>query len=138
MKVRDCHTHNPLHNSSWFSLTRVVLICTDDTSNIFPLILLIEKKNKKKKKQKFLWFGFYRENGSSMDGAESLNTNKSSFKANGDLKRKQSEVVSETQYPTFPYPNPWEVVAKTLTTHILSVKWGFGVAGKYWKKPFVW
>ena len=34
-----------------------------------------------------------------MDGAESLNTNKSSFKANGDLKRKQSEVVSETQYP---------------------------------------
>ena len=41
-----------------------------------------------------------------MDGAESLNTNKSSFKANGDLKRKQSEVVSETQYPTFPYPNP--------------------------------
>ena len=51
----------------------------------------------KKKKQKFLWFGFYRENGSSMDGAESLNTNKSSFKASGDLKRKQSEVVSETQ-----------------------------------------
>ncbi|KAF3954075.1 hypothetical protein ACB098_01G198700 [Castanea mollissima] len=41
-----------------------------------------------------------RENGSPMDGAESLNTNKSSFKANGDLKRKQSEVVSETQYPS--------------------------------------
>ena len=74
---------------------RVVLICTDDTSDIFPLILLI----KKEKKNFFLWFWFYRENGSSMDGAESLNTNKSSFKANGDLKRKQSEVVSETQYP---------------------------------------
>ena len=77
--------------------SRVVLICTDDTSDIFPLILLIEKKKKTKTKIPMIWI--YRENGSSMDGAESLNTNKSSFKANGDLKRKQSEVVSETQYP---------------------------------------
>lgn len=39
-----------------------------------------------------------RENGSSMDGAGSLNTNKSSSEAE-DLKRKQSEGASETQYP---------------------------------------
>ncbi|KAM4083326.1 hypothetical protein ACB094_08G047700 [Castanea mollissima] len=39
-----------------------------------------------------------RENGSSMDGAGSSNTDKSSSEAE-DLKRKQSEVVSETQYP---------------------------------------
>ena len=30
------------------------------------------------------------------------------------------------------------LIAQTLTTHILSVKWGFGAAGKHWKKPFVW
>ena len=30
------------------------------------------------------------------------------------------------------------LIAQTLTTPILSVKWGFGAAGKYWKKPFVW
>ena len=30
------------------------------------------------------------------------------------------------------------LIAQTLTTPILSVKWGFGVVGKYWKKPFVW
>ena len=30
------------------------------------------------------------------------------------------------------------LIAQTLTTPILSVKWGFGVTGKYWKKPFVW
>ena len=30
------------------------------------------------------------------------------------------------------------LIAQTLTTPILSVKWGFGVAGKHWKKPFVW
>ena len=30
------------------------------------------------------------------------------------------------------------LVAQTLTTPILSVKWGFGAAGKYWKKSFVW
>ena len=29
------------------------------------------------------------------------------------------------------------LIAQTLTTPILSVKWGFGVARKYWKKPFV-
>lgn len=34
-----------------------------------------------------------------MDGAECLNIDKSDFKADGDLKRKQSEAVSETQYP---------------------------------------
>lgn len=46
----------------------------------------------------FLLFGLCRENGSSMDGAGSLNTNKSSSEAE-DLKRKQSEGASETQYP---------------------------------------
>ena len=30
------------------------------------------------------------------------------------------------------------LIAQTLTTPILSVKWGFGAARKYWKKPFVW
>ena len=30
------------------------------------------------------------------------------------------------------------LIAQMLTTPILSVKWGFGAAGKYWKKPFVW
>ena len=83
---------------------RVVLICTDDTSDIFPLILLIEKKKKKNKNENSFDLDLQRK--WITDGAESLNTNKSSFKANGDLKRKQSEVVSETQYPTFPYPNP--------------------------------
>lgn len=34
-----------------------------------------------------------------MDGAECSNIDKSDFKADGDLKRKQSEAVSETQYP---------------------------------------
>ena len=29
------------------------------------------------------------------------------------------------------------LIAQTLTTPILSVKWDFGDAGKYWKKPFV-
>ena len=31
-----------------------------------------------------------------------------------------------------------KLIAKTLTTPILSVKGGFGAAGKHWKKPFVW
>ena len=30
------------------------------------------------------------------------------------------------------------LIAQTLTTPILSVKWGFGAARKHWKKPFVW
>ena len=30
------------------------------------------------------------------------------------------------------------LIAQTLTTPILSVKWGFGALRKYWKKPFVW
>ena len=29
------------------------------------------------------------------------------------------------------------LIAQTLTTPILSVKWGFGVTGKHWNKPFV-
>ena len=29
-------------------------------------------------------------------------------------------------------------IAQTLTTPILSVKWGFGAAEEYWKKPIVW
>lgn len=40
---------------------------------------------------------FYRENGSSEDGAECSKADKCD--ANGDLKRKQSEVDSEKQYP---------------------------------------
>lgn len=40
---------------------------------------------------------FYRENGSSEDGAEFSKADKRD--ANGDLKRKQSEVHSEQQYP---------------------------------------
>ena len=30
------------------------------------------------------------------------------------------------------------LIAQTLTTPILSVKWGFGAVGKNWKKRFVW
>ena len=30
------------------------------------------------------------------------------------------------------------LIAQTLTTPILNVQWGFGVARKHWKKPFVW
>ena len=30
------------------------------------------------------------------------------------------------------------LIAQTLTTLILSVKWGFGTVRKYWKKPFFW
>ena len=30
------------------------------------------------------------------------------------------------------------LIAQTLTTLILSVKWGFGSAKKHWKKPFFW
>ena len=30
------------------------------------------------------------------------------------------------------------LIAQTLTTPILSVKWGFGATGKHWKKPFLW
>ena len=30
------------------------------------------------------------------------------------------------------------LIAQILITPILSVKWGFGAAGKYWKKPIVW
>ena len=30
------------------------------------------------------------------------------------------------------------LIAQTLTTPIMSVKWGFGAAGKYWKKPIIW
>ena len=33
--------------------SRVVLICTDDTSDIFPLILLIEKKKKNKNENSY-------------------------------------------------------------------------------------
>ncbi|XP_059660774.1 uncharacterized protein LOC132307123 [Cornus florida] len=40
-----------------------------------------------------------RENGSTQDGSESLKTGSSSSDANGDLKRKQVEVVSEVRYP---------------------------------------
>ena len=29
------------------------------------------------------------------------------------------------------------LIVQTLTIHNLSVKWGFGVVGKYWKKPSV-
>ena len=29
------------------------------------------------------------------------------------------------------------LIAQTFTTTILSVKWGFGAAGKYWKKPSI-
>ena len=29
------------------------------------------------------------------------------------------------------------LIAQTLTTHILSVKWEFGAAGKHWKEPFI-
>ena len=29
------------------------------------------------------------------------------------------------------------LISQTLTTPILSVKWGFGVTGKHWNKPFV-
>ncbi|XP_059429528.1 uncharacterized protein LOC132163305 [Corylus avellana] len=41
----------------------------------------------------------FREGGSPMDEAGCSNVDKSNREANGDLKRKQSEVVSETQYP---------------------------------------
>ncbi|KAF3454681.1 hypothetical protein FNV43_RR05129 [Rhamnella rubrinervis] len=40
-----------------------------------------------------------KENGSSTDGAECSNADKPESEANGDNKRKQSEVVSESQYP---------------------------------------
>ena len=30
------------------------------------------------------------------------------------------------------------LIVQTLTTPILSVKWGFSAARKHWKKPFVW
>ena len=30
------------------------------------------------------------------------------------------------------------LIAQTLTTPMLSVKWDFSAAGKHWKKPFVW
>ena len=30
------------------------------------------------------------------------------------------------------------LIAHTITILILSVKWGFGVTGKYWKKPYIW
>ena len=42
---------------------------------------------------------------------------------------------------TSPFSYPWEVDSpntyhtQTLTTPILSVKWGFGAVGKHWKKP---
>ena len=58
----------------------MILICTDDTTDIFPS------------------FGSYRENGSSTDRAGSSDMDKLRSEAE-DLKRKQSEVVSETQYP---------------------------------------
>ena len=31
-----------------------------------------------------------------------------------------------------------KLTAQTLTTPILSGKWGFGAVRKHWKKPFVW
>ena len=58
----------------------MILICTDDTTDIFPS------------------FGSYRENGSSTDRAGSSDMDKLRSEAE-DLKRKQSEVLSETQYP---------------------------------------
>lgn len=45
-----------------------------------------------------LLFAFYRENGS-IEGVEHLNIDQSNCKANGDHKRKQSDIVSETQNP---------------------------------------
>lgn len=45
-----------------------------------------------------LLFAFYRENGSS-GGADGMNVDESNLKANGNHKRKQSDVVSETQNP---------------------------------------
>ena len=30
------------------------------------------------------------------------------------------------------------LIAQKLTILILSVKWGFGIVRKYWKKPYVW
>ena len=37
--------------------------------------------------------------------------------------------------PTSPFPYPWRLPVQTLTTPILSVKWGFGAVGKHWNKP---
>ena len=37
--------------------------------------------------------------------------------------------------PTSPFLYHWEVDSQTLTTLFQSVKWDFGVAWKYWKKP---
>jgi len=29
------------------------------------------------------------------------------------------------------------LIAETLATHILSVKWDFGLVGKHWKEPII-
>lgn len=41
----------------------------------------------------------FRENNFSVESPESVNVNKKNVEANGNVKRKQSEVVSEAQYP---------------------------------------
>ena len=43
-----------------------------------------------------------------------------------------------SQLPPFHIQILERLITQTLTTPILSVKWGFGAVGKYWKKPFVW
>lgn len=42
----------------------------------------------------------FRENGSPVEGPDCADMDKKSKEVNGDLKRKQSEVVSEAQYST--------------------------------------
>ena len=52
--------------------------------------------------------------------------------------------ILNTIYCGFPQLLPLHIqilerlIDQTLTTPMLSVKWGFGAAGKYWKKLFVW
>lgn len=41
----------------------------------------------------------YRENGYAQDGSESSQLDRNNGDANGDLKRKQAEVISEIPYP---------------------------------------
>ena len=57
------------------------------------------------------------------------------------------KIVIPTNIYTFPYDFPQllplhlyiveRLLAQTLITPILSVKWDFGVIGKHWKKPFI-
>ena len=39
--------------------------------------------------------------------------------------------------PTSQFPYPWEVDSPNTYPPFQSVKWGFGVAGKHWKKPSI-